>query len=234
MIFEEKFYLENNNDVKIAVDNGLFLSGLDHFTKFGEKESRDPSAFFDVSFYLENNPDVVSAIDAGNFSSALDHYIKIGSSLGRDPSPNFDTSFYFVNNQDVKLAGVNALEHFLNFGAREGRAPSANYNEQDYLANNPDVAAAVAAGGFSSGVEHFALFGIGENRTVVQASLSGVVADGWISGATVFRDTNNNGVLDAGEASTTTGAQGQFSLDGGGGQPGGVWRYRHFYRSCVQ
>lgn len=43
-------------------------------------------------------------------------------------------------------------------------------------------------------------------------TLSGVVADGYISGATVYLDANNNGLQDAGEASTTTDSAGRFSL----------------------
>ena len=39
---------------------------------------------------------------------------------------------------------------------------------------------------------------------------SGVVADGLVAGATVFMDANRNGILDAGEASTVTGADGSF------------------------
>lgn len=47
---------------------------------------------------------------------------------------------------------------------------------------------------------------------------SGTVMDGYISGATVFLDTNFNSQLDAGEASTTTNSLGGFSLKGGIGQ----------------
>ena len=45
-------------------------------------------------------------------------------------------------------------------------------------------------------------------------STTGFVIDGYISGATVFRDENGNGVLDDGEVSTTTDAQGAFTLGG--------------------
>ncbi|QPH54147.1 right-handed parallel beta-helix repeat-containing protein [Pontivivens ytuae] len=62
--------------------------------------------------------------------------------------------------------------------------------------------AAAAGGGGSGG-------GGGDSSS----PLSGVVIDGYISGATVFGDTNDNGVFDVGEASTTTDAQGRFSLD---------------------
>ena len=48
---------------------------------------------------------------------------------------------------------------------------------------------------------------------------TGVVIDGYISGATVFRDTNGNGLLDDGEISTTTDAQGNFTLGGDTGIP---------------
>ncbi|QOZ75397.1 hypothetical protein XH83_08055 [Bradyrhizobium sp. CCBAU 53351] len=41
--------------------------------------------------------------------------------------------------------------------------------------------------------------------------------DGYIGGATVFADANNNGILDAGEAFTTTRADGSFTLAGGSG-----------------
>ncbi len=45
----------------------------------------------------------------------------------------------------------------------------------------------------------------------------GHAIQGYISGATVFADTNGNGVLDPGEASTTTNATGGFALLGGTG-----------------
>jgi hypothetical protein len=37
--------------------------------------------------------------------------------------------------------------------------------------------------------------------------------DGYISGATLFLDANKNGVLDAGEPSTTTESNGEYNLD---------------------
>lgn len=44
---------------------------------------------------------------------------------------------------------------------------------------------------------------------------SGIVIDGYVRNATVFRDTNRNGTLDAGESSVTTNATGQFANLGG-------------------
>ncbi len=42
--------------------------------------------------------------------------------------------------------------------------------------------------------------------------LHGLGIDGYISGATVFADANFNGVLDPGELSTTTDANGHYSM----------------------
>ncbi len=41
--FDEIFYLESNPDVKIAVVNGFFKSGYDHYLQFGRYEQRKPS-----------------------------------------------------------------------------------------------------------------------------------------------------------------------------------------------
>ncbi|WP_305984592.1 VCBS domain-containing protein [Roseibium sp.] len=46
---------------------------------------------------------------------------------------------------------------------------------------------------------------------------TGRAVDGYIAGATVFADTNGNGVLDDGEASATTDINGEYTLNGGSG-----------------
>jgi probable HAF family extracellular repeat protein len=46
---------------------------------------------------------------------------------------------------------------------------------------------------------------------------TGVAEDGYIAGALVFADTNQNGVLNPGEISTTTDNFGRFTLAGGSG-----------------
>ncbi len=56
-----------------------------------------------------------------------------------------------------------------------------------------------------------------ELNVVVEDALIGSAVDGYIAGATVFADANMNGVLDGGEAFTTTNADGDFSLVGGAG-----------------
>lgn len=46
-------------------------------------------------------------------------------------------------------------------------ASFAIFDENFYLSNYPDVAAAVIAGSFSSGLQHFQLYGLADNRFLV-------------------------------------------------------------------
>ncbi|WP_299698813.1 hypothetical protein [uncultured Tateyamaria sp.] len=70
------------------------------------------------------------------------------------------------------------------------------------------LAGVVGAVGVAGGL------GGGGGAAAAAATTTGVVLDGYISGATVFRDANGNGVFDDGETSTTTDQQGNFSLGG--------------------
>ena len=56
--------------------------------------------------------------------------------------------------------------------------------------------------------------GVTLSVTNVAENYTGTIVDGYVAGATVFQDLNNNNVLDAGEANTTTNALGQFTLTG--------------------
>ncbi|MEG3838160.1 FG-GAP-like repeat-containing protein, partial [Microcoleus sp. Z1_C3] len=53
----------------------------------------------------------------------------------------------------------------------------------------------------------------GGKGMLLQFSSTGVVIDGYISGATLFLDANKNGVLDTNEPSTTTDSGGKFNLN---------------------
>ncbi|WP_426407043.1 Ig-like domain-containing protein [Bradyrhizobium ganzhouense] len=56
---------------------------------------------------------------------------------------------------------------------------------------------------------------IASHSVVTITQVAGLATDGYISGATVFADTNGNGKLDAGEASGITDASGHFVLGPG-------------------
>lgn len=53
-----------------------------------------------------------------------------------------------------------------------------------------------------------------EIPSISTATVSGRIADGYITGAYVFWDCNNNLTLDAGELKTTSGANGKYTLTG--------------------
>ena len=52
------------------------------------------------------------------------------------------------------------------------------------------------------------------NVTDVAEAVSGSIVDGYVAGATVFQDLNNNNILDSGEPFTVTSATGSFILSG--------------------
>lgn len=76
--FDADFYLAQNSDVKQAVDSGIFRNALEHFTKFGLFEGRDPGSQFSNSSYLANYSDVTAAVSSGIFRSGYEHFLKYG------------------------------------------------------------------------------------------------------------------------------------------------------------
>jgi sugar lactone lactonase YvrE len=123
-LFDETFYLENNSDVALAVKEGVFSSGLEHFMEFGRFEARDPSEFFNTYFYLNKYSDVLTAVQRGQFT-AFDHFITNGQVEKRDPVSWFNTSLYLQKNPDVddyvKKDSITGIKHFIDFGIKENR-----------------------------------------------------------------------------------------------------------------
>ncbi|EEE45807.1 cadherin repeat domain-containing protein [Roseibium alexandrii] len=169
--FDSDFYLSQNPDVAAAIEAGLFESAEQHFNQFGFSEGRDPNPYFDTSFYLEQNPDVAAA-----GINPLNHFNQFGETEGRSPNAIFNPTYYLEQNPDVAASGISPFLHFINHGASEGRSPNASvasqtsegFDEAAYLAANPDIADAIANGTFSSGYEHWLLFGFDESRSGAQ------------------------------------------------------------------
>ena len=78
--FDEKYYLENNNDIRSGK-----IAPLDHFVRYGDREWRNPNDKFDTKYYLSTNKDV-----ADDHINALYHYLKYGFKEGRKPSQDAD------------------------------------------------------------------------------------------------------------------------------------------------
>ncbi|MBD1938670.1 cadherin-like domain-containing protein [Microcoleus sp. FACHB-68] len=171
LFFDENVYLAENPDVREAIANGDFNTGLEHFLKFAPPQGRGLiSLFFNEETYLAENPDVAYAVAQGSYVSGLEHFLQFGLFEGRDSRfLLFDERFYLANNPDVQEAvdkGVyrSGFEHYERYGQAEGRNPSNLFDEKFYLAENADVAEAVAAGIYRSGFEHFVEHGLFEGR----------------------------------------------------------------------
>ncbi len=129
IVFNETYYLQQNQDVLQAISQRLVASGLDHFQRFGARELRNPNAVFDSKYYAENNVDVLGAVNKGVFNSVYDHYVQNGVFEGRIPNSSFTTfnaSAYLAANPDVAAAVAsgaykNALQHYVMYGIDEGR-----------------------------------------------------------------------------------------------------------------
>ena len=80
-------------------------------------------------------------------------------------------------------------------------------SDEDTNGSEPEEPIVIEAGGDDEEDDG----GDGEEEEVIIITDSGVVADGYISGARVFRDENKNGSYDAGEEFKITNASGEFS-----------------------
>jgi hypothetical protein len=74
-------------------------------------------------------------------------------------------------------------------------------------------AAGDIVGEYGDGVSYHGFLAIPSSSLVI----SGTVSDGYIQGATIFIDSNGDGILNAGEQNTVTGQNGQFTLTGATG-----------------
>lgn len=171
-LFDEKYYLLQNQDVAIAIGQGFFASGLDHYQRCGQFERRSPSGFFAEDYYLFQNSDVAQAVQSGLFQNGLQHFISNGQAEGRQSSVFFDPNFYLGFYSDVDIAVANSsltpLEHFIRNGQFEQRDPFSEFYTDTYLTENPDVAQAVQATAATADpltpIEHFIDYGQYEGR----------------------------------------------------------------------
>lgn len=117
-LFDADWYLDVNPDVR---DAGV--DPLDHYTRQGASEGRDPHPLFSATWYLRRYPDV-----AQSDQSPLEHFVRFGAAEGRWPNPLFDTAWYLTTYADVAASGVNPLLHYWTHGWKEGRLPNADWD----------------------------------------------------------------------------------------------------------
>ncbi len=172
--FDADYYLTHNADVAAALATRypgaskevIAAAAADHFWAYGQKEGRNPAAFFDTNYYLASNPDVAAAVANGSVT-AFGHYMMMGQFENRNPNAKFHGNDYLALNPDVAAAVNNGvlssgIDHYMLYGRSEGR--EALFDENYYLSTYPDVAAAVHAGALANGLSHYLLYGAAEGR----------------------------------------------------------------------
>ncbi len=83
---DEKWYLEQYDDIREAVEEGRVASAKKHFVNDGYFEGRLPFPLeVDEQFYLARYPDVVEGIRNGRTTSAQEHFVEHGYREGRLP-----------------------------------------------------------------------------------------------------------------------------------------------------
>ena len=101
IVFDESYYLVNNDDVVSQITQGFIISAEDHYNSMGGKELRKPNAIFDPTYYAVENADALNAVSAGTVSNVFDHYKNFGVFEGRLPNANFQAdSIYYTPNEN--------------------------------------------------------------------------------------------------------------------------------------
>ena len=124
----------------------------------------------DVALYKKLGPDAIGKTIAEAITNQ-----KIGPTAEKKEEVNrsmylFSKNWYLYKYPDVANSGYkdDPYTHYVKYGKKEGRLPippiPKEYNEGDYLELNPDIAAAVAKGTYSSGIEHYILYGWNPNE----------------------------------------------------------------------
>ena len=100
---------------------------------------------------------------------------KVGPTVEKKEEVNrsmylFSKNWYLYKYPDVanSVYKDDPYTHYVKYGKSEGRLPippiPKEYNEGDYLELNPDIVAAVEKGTYSSGIEHYILYGWNPNE----------------------------------------------------------------------
>ena len=126
----------------------------------------------DVALYKKLGPDAIGKTIAEAIVNQ-----KIGPTVENKEEVNrsmyvFSKNWYLYKYPDVAKSEYkdDPYTHYVKYGKSEGRLPippiPKEYKEADYLELNPDIAAAVEKGIFSSGIEHYLLYGFKDSRKV--------------------------------------------------------------------
>jgi hypothetical protein len=129
--YDEAFYVANNRDLLPFIQNGTFKDGYQHFVKFGAKERRFGTSFFETE-YLKKNPDIVPFVNSGTFTTGREHYMKFGQF-----EPSRSATFVGTSGNDI-LTGIGVGNTEL-IGVEVGIDPQGNRQYESFGLEESDV-----------------------------------------------------------------------------------------------
>ncbi|MCO4758468.1 MAG: hypothetical protein KC477_10610, partial [Oceanospirillaceae bacterium] len=185
----------------------LLTEDLSQSSAFLNLYPADNSSSDFVSSFL--NTLLADNVTTENMQQAVDYVSNILAGNGGNRADAILQTLIALNNVSVDNAAFGAAAK-----AFANKAQVAEYYSVDLDASASDIAtlrSVVANVGSDDASRDLAL---ANADSMLQTS--GKLIDGYIKDATVFLDANGNGVLDEGETSTTTDANGDFTLIGQG------------------
>ncbi len=188
-IYDYDFYINRYPDLKSVYGNDPYadVEALEHFIKYGMRETRSASSAFDVRSYINSYKDLRVAFgeDAAKY---YNHYMTYGLkenrkpygektlqnpvtvSGGRDYSLVYDYNFYINRYADLKnyaatkiAPDVALIEHFVKYGMGERRQASANFDMMSYYRSHRDLRVAFHKD-YAKYYEHYIDYGAWERR----------------------------------------------------------------------
>lgn len=174
-IFNESYYLENNQEAAEALANGDFASGLEHFEAVGIDEELRFSPFIDLDYYKRvANPDLNDLTNR----QALEHLLEVGIEEGRLFSPFVDLNFYKeVNPELTELSNSEALLHLRDVGLDQGLQFSPFVNLEEYRTFNPELSELSLSEAFTNLGTFFAPDDEGRIRMPLNAGRSSILIE---------------------------------------------------------
>src|SRR5271165_181287 len=170
-LFDEAQYRGRHPDLADAtLAANALVNGYDHFLRYGAREGRIGSPFFDPAIYRASlDHDAIKRAEAAGW------FVDFVRGLHRRDGKERATSLYFdpvwyLQRYDAVAAGVargrylSALHHYMTNETPTAFDPLPDFSEAVYLKMHPDVAAAVAAGTIRNGYQHFLSHGVFELR----------------------------------------------------------------------
>ncbi len=126
-LIDPNYYLINASDVHAAE-----VDPAQHYCRYGWREGRKPSIYFDVDWYIETNPDL-----ARLKVNPLVHYVLVGEPSGRRPVPFFEPGWY-RRTYDVQ-PNQTALAHYLTHRRTQSVSPNRLFDVAWYVEAHADV-----------------------------------------------------------------------------------------------